>query len=174
MKRSLSVNNFNLYVHDFGSIIGDPIGTATVEIPEIQMQVAELNQAGMGGKLEIPLTAQSEPFSTTINASGLTIEAIRAAMPKSKMITARIAAEAKDVKTGSNVMSRQTITMRGTAKSFKIGTLEKAKAMDTSITFPLDYIKIMIDGVVALEHDVLNNIFIVDGVDYAADIRDAI
>ncbi len=64
--------------------------------------------------------------------------------------------------------------MRGSNKSFKPGDLNKGQEAGTALAFELDYLKLMVDGQVQLEMDKWNNVFLVDGVDYLAEVREAI
>lgn len=166
-----AVNNYNLYLGEKGERF---LGAGQVEIPEISMLTTEVNMAGMAGTTNVPLTGHTEAFQVTVTAPVLTAQAIKAAIPTAQLITARAALEIADTTTGTKSIQPVTIVMRGATSSFKPGNLEKGAAMETSVAFEVDYIKISIDGSVYLEIDKFNNIYSVDGVDYLAAVRNAI
>ena len=55
-----------------------------------------------------------------------------------------------------------------------MGKLDIGTSTGTANKFEVMYIKISVDGETLLEYDKYNFIYVVDGVDYAADIRDAL
>jgi P2 family phage contractile tail tube protein len=166
-----ALNNYNLYLGDRGEKF---IGAGQVEIPEISMLTTEVNMAGMAGKVNVPLTGQTDAFAVTVTAPVLTLQAVKAAIPTAQLITARMAIENYDAARGTKRIQPTVITMRGCQSALKPGSLEKGSAMDTSVSFEVDYLKITIDGQDVLEIDKWNNVYKVNGVDYLADVREAI
>jgi len=166
-----AVNNYNIYVGDRGECL---IGVGKVEIPELQALTSEINMAGTAGKIAVPVTGQFEAIKATIEFTMPTRQVLRTLNPNSQLITARIAGEVMDVAAGAKRIQQTTVIMRGSLTTMKLGDLEKAAAQGTSISFELDYLRVIIDDEDMLEIDKLNMIYIVDGVDYLADVRAAI
>ncbi len=71
-------------------------------------------------------------------------------------------------------MVPMAVTVRGATTEFELGTVEKAKAMNASITKEVAYIKIVINNVVCLELDKFNSIFIINGKDMFEKVRSQI
>lgn len=169
--RQLVLNNYNIYLGTDPQVFqcaGD------VELPEINWMTADVDQAGMAGKISVPLVGHSESMSVTITAPVLTMDAIAAAAGGGQTITARMAVEQMDTGSGERSFLPEVVIMRGTSKTIKLGKAKKGETMDTAITFELDYVKVVIGGAVALEHDKWNNILVVNGVDKLSAVRDAI
>lgn len=171
MNIPLVLNNFNLYTGDKGDVLA---GIGTVELPEIETPTTEVNIAGVSGALEVPLTGHTNAMTVTVNAPVLTIQALKALNPDPQIITARGAIEQIDTRSSAKRIVNLIVTMRCKAKGFKAGNMEKAAAMDTSLPFAVDYLKIQMDGKTYLEIDKLNNKYVVDGVDHLSGIRNAI
>lgn len=167
----VAVSNFKIYVGDEDKEL---IGPGQIELPEITMLTAELNTAGGGGKLNVPLTGQTDSMSATVTFPVATIEALSLITPEPTMLTARAAVDTIDRKTRKKVVKNLTVVMRGTEMSEKLGSIQKGEQMDASFSFELDYLKIVFDGMVYREIDKFNNIFIVNGKDYSLDVRNAI
>lgn len=166
-----AVNNYNLYLGEKGERW---IGAGQVEIPEITNLSTEVKMAGMSGTVNVPLVGHFESFKVTITAPVMTVQAVKGALPEAQIITARAALETLETSNGRKVILPLTVLMRGQSGSFKPGNLEKGAAMDTAVSFEIDYIKITLDGADMLEIDKWNNIYRVNGVDYLTDVRNAI
>lgn len=171
MKRPLVLDNFNIYLGETGT---QWVCAGDIELPEITWTETEVSQAGMSGKVSVPLLGHSDSMKVTITAPVLSLDAIMAAAINSQLITARMAVQQRDSAGGAISTLPEVIVMRGMNSSFKPGTLKKGETMDTSLTFELDYLKIIINGKVAFEHDKWNNILIINGEDKLAAVRDAI
>lgn len=171
MNQPVAVNNFKLYA---GTTAKELIGVGQVELPEIQMLTTELNAAGMGGKMNVALTGQTDSMTATINLPVATMEALSLITPDVIQLTARAAVETLNRRTHKKEIKNLTVIMRGAEMSEKLGSIQKGEAMDASFSFELDYLKIIYDGQVYREIDKFNNIFRVKDKDYSADVRNAI
>lgn len=165
------INNFNLYVGDLGDKL---IGTGEVTLPSIVQTTNEINLAGMAGAVDLPIVGQIQSMQTVINVPTMTPQQLRMAIPKAQLITARAAIQVYDVAAGVHRIQQATIIQRCTPKELALGSLQKANAQGTGSTFEVDYLKIMLDGVTYIEIDKFAGVYIVDGVDYLAEVNAAI
>ena len=86
----------------------------------------------------------------------------------------RGAQQVYDSSTGEYVVKKLKLVVRGVPKTDDLGKLDVGATTDTKLTLECDYIKLTIDGKTEIELDKYNYIANIGGVDYLADVRDAL
>ncbi|MCE5199904.1 MAG: phage major tail tube protein [Armatimonadota bacterium] len=171
MRLTQGLNNFNVYL----GVNPDPLsGVKSVDLPEIAHKKVDLDMAGMGGAVSMPIPGQIDSMQLKLNASVQTIGMLRSAAPVSNEITVRAIFEQIDTGSGGRVTEARTYVCRGSCGTSGGGSLERGSENAASLEFELFYYKVMVAGSVVTEIDKFNNICIINGVDYAAEVRDAI
>ncbi|MDT2243196.1 phage major tail tube protein [Paenibacillus larvae] len=74
--------------------------------------------------------------------------------------------------TGVYATEGAKISVRAIPKSAELGSLEVGSTMDGKTEFEVIYLKVSVDGKVLLELDKFNFIFVVNGKDHLADVRE--
>jgi uncharacterized protein len=166
-----TINNFNIYLGETGDRF---VGAGSIDLPEITMVTSELDVAGTAGKVSVPVLGHTDTMKTTISAPIATVEALRSAIPIGQLIIARGAAQYYESGIGVSTIGAFVVTMRGHLATAKPGKFQKATAMDSSFEFEVDYLKVDVEGVTIVEIDKFNARYIIDGVDYLAEVANAI
>jgi P2 family phage contractile tail tube protein len=63
--------------------------------------------------------------------------------------------------------------MRGRIKKFSPGSSKPGEPTEQEISYGLSYYKLVIDGVTVIEIDLVNNVYMVLGIDRESDVRAA-
>ena len=149
----------------------DLLGTADVELPEIEQLTDTLKGAGIAGEIDVPTVGHIAAMSMTINWRTVTGDLIALSAPKAHQLDLRATQQHFDTSTGllKNVAVKHVVSV--VPKKLSIGKLETAAATDSSNEFSVMYYKLLLDGEVKIEIDPLNYIYYIDGVDYLAEVR---
>ena len=160
------LKNFNLY-SDGNSYLGQ---IAEFTQPKIAIQMEEWRGGGMLGPVMIDrgLDAMEAEFTN----GGLITQGLRQfGTPRVDGVLLRlVGAYQRDE--GSAPQSVETV-MRGRHQEIDMGNAKAGEDTEHKFKFPLSYYKLVIDSRVEMEIDMINSIFIVDGIDRYAEIRAA-
>ncbi len=166
------INNYNCYNNGDNKLIGV---TGQVQLPDFNAITEEISGAGILGSYETAIPgfyssiAQEVPFRT------LDTDIFSIANPNEPVqLTFRGSEQLTNKENGSLYYKRMVITENGRLKNFKPGTLELGKPMNASVTLEVLYIKIEVDNKVVLEYDKLNTVFVLNGKDMLAEVRNYI
>ena len=77
-----------------------------------------------------------------------------------------------DTSTGAASVSANKEIVKGFAKSLEGGNLENNASQEANLVLEVAYYKYIQDGETLIEIDKLNNVFLVNGVDYGQAVRD--
>ncbi len=161
-----AVHSYNVY-NGTNRIIGI---TGAVELPGFQYITNTISLAGMPGEYDAPVIGHVAsqkikiPF-TMIDKDGYF------AMVKGEDVVLRASIQTKESETNKPDTVNMVVTIRGITTEYNLGSLEKAKLMNSDITKEITYIKIVIGNVVCLEYDKFNNIYVINGEDMLAKVR---
>jgi P2 family phage contractile tail tube protein len=145
---------------------------AGVQLPSLEMTSDTLKGAGIAGEIESITPGHFGPMPITFNwRTSPTAEAIQLMKPKAHLIDFRGAIQVFDKTTSSYKTVGKMITVRAMPKKLDLGKAEAASTMDASTEMECNYLKIVEDGKTLIEIDKLNNIYVVDGFDYRAELR---
>lgn len=160
-------------VHDY-TVFRDGsqfLGTATVELPSIEMMTSTFRGAGIAGEIDMPVKGQINAMQLTLNWDVIDPAAMELAAPVVHALDLRLVQQVMDTGTGSLNRVASKITVRGMTKSSTLGSIEKGGDLGGSTVLEIIYLKTEIGGSTMLEIDKLNGIFIVNGVDYSVNDR---
>lgn len=145
--------------------------TKSVKRPDIEFQSDTIKGPGMLGEIEMPTLAQVNSLSHEINLRRETVETAGLMEPKIHEMEIDWTTDAMDAENKKLVAVANKEIIRYLPKKFSAGSLEGGTSEDGTLSVEDLYYKRIQDGDVLYEIDKLNNVCIINGVDYAADIR---
>lgn len=150
------------------------LGTASVDLPDIEFIKEEISGAGIAGKIDVGILGHIENLETTLHWRTIFEKPLYLMKQRTVMLSLRGAMQQYNAATGVRRAVPVRIDLRVAPSSLNLGSLEPAAQTDTESAFTADYIKITVDGATVFEHDKFNYIFVVDMVDILAEVRDAL
>lgn len=164
------VNDANCYL-DGEKMIGV---AASLTLPEVNMKTSTTAGMGINGEIDSPTIGQFESMEQEVQFNTLYSSAKDMLSPlKTVNLTFRAAQQIYD-KTGGYAFKGLRVVEMGRVKKFKPGKIEKAESMEATITIELTYLLVENDGEKLLEIDKLNGVYIANGIDMLAEVRQLI
>ncbi len=164
------INDANAYL-DGNKMIGV---AASIDLPEVNMKTSTVSGMGINGELDSPTIGLFESMEQEIQFNTLYSSAADMLSPlKTVNLTFRAAQQVYD-KTGGYSFKGLRVVEKGRVKKFKPGKIEKGESMEATVTLELTYFMIENDGKKLVEIDKLNGVYVVDGVDMLAEVRDLV
>lgn len=163
-----AVNNFNLYENG-SRLIGI---TSEVNLTELNSITQEVSGTGVLGTYNAAIIGFFEHLSQEIpfRMFGKSVMSLyKQGDPVD--LTLRAAKQSTVKATGALDVSGLRLVFRGKAETLAIGTIGQGRQTDSSVTVGLTYILIEDSGEKLLELDKLNEVFIVNGEDQLAKIK---
>lgn len=160
------LNNLSCYRNG-----GEYLGVADVDLPDLELATETISGAGVGGDIDMPIFGQYGSMSITINWKVLESSLFKLSRMESHQLDFRGSIQTYDVGTGSIKHVPIKISVRSLPKTTSLGSMASQSTMDSSNEMEIHYIKILVDNIVVAEIDKFAYICIIDGVDYAAQIR---
>lgn len=164
------VINYNVYF-DNEKLIGI---NADATLPKLEPMTETVSGAGLAGEIESPVPGHFGKIEMDLSFNTVSEDSFKLLVPGTKTLVLRASQESYDLAGGQMIYRPLKITVKILTKGIDLGKLSPGKATGTKNTFELTYIKIEENGNTLLELDKLNFIFIVNGVDVLADIRNQI
>ncbi len=161
-----AIHSFNVY-NGTNRIIGI---TGAVELPSFQYITNTISMAGMPGEYDAPVMGHVASQKMKIPFTMIDKDGYFAMVKSEEDIVLRANIQIKDEKRKPDVVN-MVVTIRGTTTEYNLGTLEKAKLMNSDITKEITYIKTVIGNSVCLEYDKFNNIYVINDEDMFAKVR---
>lgn len=152
----------------------DLLGISDVTLPKLDSITETVKGAGLAGEIDDPTIGHFGSMELELNWRSLVKSNIVLAKPTGVHLDLRGVCQGHD--SAKNVLKTMPvkIVVEGTPKSTDLGKLDMGATTDTKNTIEVTYIKITVDGETVLEIDKFNYICVIGGVDYMADIRDAL
>lgn len=142
------------------------IGNAKVELPKIELASEGHSEAGVLGEIEMAITGHTKPYKLKIDFTDLEVEQFELYDPKGIDLSFRGSRQNKD---------GTTTPIKAVTKAKMLvldpGSLENAKKMGTAQEFTTEYYQLTVGSKVVFEHDKINMVYLVNGVDHLANIR---
>ncbi len=161
------LKNFNLF-NDGNSLLGV---AESVKPPKLAMKSEDYRAGGMVGPVR--LDKGLDPLDLEWTCSGFDMTPYKQfGNPKVAGIGLRFAGAYQRADTGG--VQAVEITVRGRHTEIDSGEAKAGEGGKTQVKTACSYYKLTVDGKVILEIDMLNFIYIVDGVDLLAEQRKAI
>ncbi len=162
---------YAVYNRSSGSpkFVGD---TTTLTRPNLELLTDTISGAGILGEIDMPTTAQLGSMTYEITLRKQNDDAIALFEQKTQEIEVRWASDYVDSTTGNSSIIASKDIIKGRPKSLSGGSIENNTPNESTVVLEVLYIKHIQNGVTKYEIDKLNNVFIVNGVDYGKIIRD--
>ncbi|MEH7122112.1 phage major tail tube protein [Bacillus sp. JJ1773] len=164
------VVNYNVY-DDTEKLVGV---AAEVTLPTLEAMSETISGAGLLGEYESPTPGHFSSITIEIPFRTLMDKSFNMLKNKGRSIVLRAAQQSYDTAQGKISQRGLKITLRGIPKALELGKLAVGSPTESKNTIEVLYLKIEENGRVLLELDKLNFVYIVDGEDLLADIRNLI
>lgn len=161
------LKNLNLF-NDGDSYIGQ---VRTVTLPTLGRIMEDYRAGGMDGAVKVDLGQQ--PIVLEHSYGGLMLGVLRQyGVTRADGVQLRFAGAYQ--RDDSGAVDAVEIVIRGRHEEIEPGDAEAGEDTEFNVTSPCAYYKLTVNGRVEIEIDLLNMVFIVDGVDRLAEQRRAI
>ena len=160
------VINYEVYVDG-----GRCLGTASVDLPELQYMTQTIKGAGIAGEYEAPTLGHLQSLEIKLTFRALYENPIALMEQKAVILSLRAAVQQYDSANGTLKPLPVRIDARGRIKGGAMGKFEPSELMDTEITFECDVISVKVNNIEYFMHDKLNFVNRVNGQDYLASVR---
>lgn len=164
------VVNFNVYSHT-DKLVGV---SSEVTLPDFEAMSETISGAGIAGEYESATPGHFGSQELEIAFRTISDPSFNLMKNGGKSIVLRAAQSSYDVANGRTNIRPLKITFRGAPKGLSLGKIGVGTPTETTNKFEILYIKIEESGKTLLEFDKLNFVFIVNGEDIMADIRNSI
>lgn len=164
------LNDFRVYVN--GST--DLKGVGDLQLPSFESMSETVSGAGISGDYESPNIGHFSSMKFTINWKMITGEIVEFLKPQTITLDCRLANQEYNSTKGKHQFKANRVLVRGIPSTNDLGKAEKGATYDGSTEIEILYIKVEREGRTLVELDKINYIYIVDGIDYMADIRAAL
>lgn len=158
--------NFALYANgtDYKGVIPE------VNLPDIERKIEAHRAGGMAGPVDMDFG--SEGLEATVKVAGW-LASLLAPLGARSHDAAQLRFMGALSNNESEGVSSCEAVMRGRIKKFSPGSSKPGEPTEQEITYGLSYYKLVIDGVTVIETDLVNNVYMVLGVDRESDVRAA-
>ncbi|MBR2519179.1 MAG: phage major tail tube protein [Selenomonadaceae bacterium] len=150
---------------------GRCLGTASVDLPEINYMTQDIKGAGIAGQYSAPTLGHLDSLEIKLTFRAIYESPISLMEQKAVILSLRGAIQQYDSATGVLKALPVRIDGRGRIKGGAMGKFEPSELTDTEITFECDVISIKVNNVELFMHDKLNFVNRVNGQDYLAPVR---
>ncbi|MCT8975494.1 phage major tail tube protein [Clostridium sp. CX1] len=164
------LNDFRIYVN------GSPElkGVADLELPSLEAMTETVSGSGIAGEYESPNIGHFQSMQLTINWTVITEDLLEFLKPQMAIIDCRLANQEYNLTKGKHEFKANRVVVRGIPTNNELGKAEKGSPYEGSTEVEVLYLKIEREGKTFIELDKVNYIYIVNGVDYMADLRKAL
>lgn len=153
----------------------DFIGTATVELPNIQYMNETLSGSGIAGEIDNPTIGITQSISCKLTFTSYTTEIFNTLnWSETALYECYGSLQESDDASGIRDSIPVRINFLGRVKSFPLGTLEQGKKLGQELEMEVTRLEILMAGVEKLLIDKLNFIHRVNGKDLLAKVRSQI
>jgi P2 family phage contractile tail tube protein len=165
------LNNFNAF---WGGTAGQVLGIADASLPDIQNEVDQLKGAGIMGTIDVPILCQLQPMRVTLNFHDVTSNYIAMLAQQSNQLTLMAALQQMDSQTQALSIVSWRIAMNVLPLRGNLNKMETGTKSQPGVEFSIPSLQMWYNNQPVVQIDVVNYIYMVNGVDYAAPIRAAI
>lgn len=161
------INDMRVYIDG----ADDMISAKTLELPELSSLTEDITGIGVAGTVNAPVHGHFDSMEATINWQVPTKTSTRLVGGATVSLTAYGDRQGFDSGSDAYVHEQYRVALKGRVKSHSPGTLEAAKAMESTTTIECHYIKIELAGETLCEIDKYGYKCVVNGVDFLAEVR---
>ena len=166
---SESIINYELYKDSTRYL-----GTAELELPDLEFKTADVSGAGIAGSFEAPVQGHTQSLELKIKWRTLTTRPLELMRHGAISLQARAALQSYDSSKGEVQIYPLKIDFTGRTKGANLGTFKAAELQENETTLELTYLKITYNNKTTVEIDKMNYIYKVNSVDYLKDVRSAL
>lgn len=174
MKHGNKTVQYSIYDRTEGGKPEFVADTTNLTRPSFVMLSDTIKGAGINGELDMPTMAQLGSLVYAIAFKRSNKKAVVLFGQKMQHLEVRWVTDVLDSESGKLSTCANKEIIKGYPKKLDLGDIETNKSNETSVELELTYYKFIQNGETLLEIDKLNNVFIVDGWDYAAELREAL
>ena len=173
MKLSNKTIQYSIYNKNDGksTLITD---SASVKRPSIENMTETIKGTGIMGEIDFPTLLQIAAMEYEISFKSASKEAIDLFAQKTQSLEIRWATDYLDTETSKVSIRANKDIIRGVPKKIDLGSIETNSGNEATLPLEVLYFKHIQDGETLIEIDKLNNVFIINGVDYAKGLREAL
>ncbi|MFC4403320.1 phage major tail tube protein [Gracilibacillus xinjiangensis] len=164
------VVNYNIY-DETDKLVGV---SAEVTLPNFEAMTETVSGAGIAGEFESALPGHFGSQTIEIPFRVLMDNSFSLMKNSGRSLVLRAAQQSYDVAAGKSERRPLKITLKYQPKGLNLGTLGVGAMTESTNTLEVLYIKVEENNNTMLEYDKLNFVFVVDGEDLLADIRNMI
>jgi P2 family phage contractile tail tube protein len=150
------------------------VGLVDAELPSLEAMTETVKGAGIAGEYDSPVIGHYQSMTLSLSWRTPTPRLLSLAAPKVHQLDLRGAIQVNDAANGTYRAVPLRVTVNGIPKNTEPGKLEVGAPMDSSNELEVTYLKIWYDSKEYIEIDKLNFICKIDGVDYLAEVRQAL
>lgn len=148
--------------------------TTSVTRPSLETLTESMKGAGIMGEIDLPTYGQLSAMTYSIAFKRSNRKAVSFFKQEAQHFETRWVTDVLDsANTSIGICSNKEI-VKGFPKKLDLGSIETNSANEATVEIEVLYYKYIQDGEVRIEIDKLNNVFIIDGIDYMAQIREAL
>lgn len=164
------LNDFKVYVN--GS--PDLKGVADLQLPSFEAMTDTISGSGIAGEIESPSIGHFQSMKLTVNWTTILDDLTEFFKPQTIMLDCRLANQEFNPTKGQPEIKATRVVVKGIPVNNNLGSAQKNSKYESSTEIEVLYIKVERDRKVLVELDKVNYIYKVGGVDYMAQIREAL
>lgn len=150
------------------------VGTADVELPDLDAMTEKIKGAGIAGEVDSPVVGHYGSMSVKLNWRTLVKPVAFLSQQKTHALDIRGAVQVMDAASGEYKMIPVKVTIRGVPKKTGLGKFNVGSQTDSSNELEVSYLKVTIDGSDVIEIDKYNYVCKIDGFDALEAVREAL
>ena len=163
--------NVNFAVFEDGD---EYLGMASVGMPTLTNLTQSINGAGIAGNIEAIIKGHVDAMTLTLNFRTTTPQSVQLSEIRRHTIDLRVAQQAENSVDNTIGALAEKHVMVVIPKTHNVGTVAPASPSNGSGEYAVRYWATWLGGRKVREIDPMNFIYVVDGVDYLADVRKAL
>lgn len=150
------------------------LGVTTANLPNIEFLTQSITGAGISGTVDAVLIGMTNAMELGLNFRSATDAAVSLAEPRKHQLDLRVAEQYWDTVGAQKKVMADKYVMVVVPKTTTMGQVAPASPADASGTYSVYYYAGYKDGKKLWEIDPFNQICVINGVDYLADVRKAL
>ena len=148
--------------------------TTSLKRPDLESLTETITGAGIMGEIDLPTLGQLSSMTYEIAFKRSNEAAVVFFGQKTQHFETRWVTDVLDSSNAKIGLTSCKEIVKAIPKKLSLGSIETNSTNETTVELEVVYYKYIEDGVSLLEIDKLNNVFIVDGWDYAKELREAL
>ena len=145
--------------------------TTTYKRPEIETLTDGFTGAGIMGEIDLPTLGQLGGMEGELGFNKTNEKMIDLFTPKAHTLEVRWVTNVLNTSTGNVTVQSNKEIIKILPKKLDLGEIEGNETNEASMTYEILSYQYIIDGKTVIKIDKLNNVFIINGVDYSEKIR---